>query len=164
MGLTLEVQSGDHPRVVAEIAGALGIEGAVGGASPEDKAAAVKKDGVRTVMIGDGINDAPALRQAEVGIAIAGGAEAALQVADVYLTRPGLDTVAEVLGGARRTFRIIRRNLAFSLIYNVVFATLALAGYITPLAAAVLMPISSLTVVASSVFGRTWRPESRESS
>ncbi|MFN3202698.1 MAG: heavy metal translocating P-type ATPase [Bradymonadia bacterium] len=157
LGLGLSVQSGDHPHVVAEIARRLEIDQATGAASPEDKAAAVTES-PHVAMIGDGINDAPALRQAEVGIAVAGGAEAALQVADVYLTRPGLDTVADVFEGAHRTFAIIRRNLVFSLLYNVLFASLALAGEITPLAAAVLMPISSLTVVASSVFGRTWRP------
>lgn len=161
MGLSLAVESGDHPQVVAEIASRLGIGEAVGGASPEDKAAAVTGASALTAMVGDGINDAPALRQAEVGIAIAGGAEAALQVADVYLTRPGLATVADVFEGARRTFKIIRRNLAFSLVYNVLFATLALTGHITPLAAAILMPISSLTVVASSVFSRTWRPSAQ---
>ncbi len=154
-GLALSIRSGDHPRVVASLAARLGIDEAHGGVPPEAKA-----DGLSgradVAMVGDGINDAAALRAAAVGLAVAGGAEAAMQVADVYLTRPGLTPVAELVVGARRTLAVIRRNVLFSLGYNVLFVTLALLGFVTPLAAAVLMPLSSLTVIGSSVFGRTF--------
>lgn len=155
MGLALAIRSGDHPEVVAGVAARLGLDDAEGATAPEAKADAVA-DGGGTIMVGDGVNDAPALRSADVGVAVYGGAEAALAVADVYATREGLLPLVELIEGARRTMRTIRRNLVFSLLYNVLFASLAIAGYITPLAAAILMPISSLTVVASSVFARTF--------
>lgn len=154
-GFGLRVCSGDHPRVVEKIAGRIGIENAQGSMSPEDKAETLA--GLeRAAMIGDGINDAPALSAATVGIAVGGGAEAALKVADVYLNRPGLTPVVEALDGARRTLALVRRNLVFSLLYNLCFASLALAGLISPLVAAIIMPISSLTVLASSMLGRTF--------
>jgi Cu2+-exporting ATPase len=110
-------------------------------------------------MVGDGINDALALRNAAVGVAVRGGAEAALQVADVYLATNDLRTLDQLVAGAQRTLSTIRRNLGFSLGYNVLFASLALAGQITPLMAAILMPLSSLTVIASSYLAPTFRRE-----
>lgn len=157
LGLRLAIRSGDHPAVVAHVARQLGISDARGGMTPEDKAAAARAEPNAT-MVGDGINDAAALREATVGIAVGGGAEAALHVADVYLTRPGVGDVARFFEGARRTLRVVRRNLWFSALYNVCFASLALAGHITPLLAAILMPASSLTVVLSSVLARPFRP------
>jgi Cu2+-exporting ATPase len=153
LGLDLKLRSGDHPAVVADVAARLGLDDAVGAASPERKAEDVR--GVPTAMVGDGLNDAPALRAADVGVAVAGGAEAALRVADVY-ARGGLAAVPALFTGARRTLAAVRRNLLFSLAYNATFATLALTGHITPLAAALLMPASSLTVVAASLLARTF--------
>lgn len=154
-GYVLALRSGDHPRIVRAVADALGIEDARGGLAPEDKAAEVRGD-PGCVMVGDGINDALALRSAAVGIAVGGGAEAALAVADVYLQEPGLQPLEELLGGARRSRSVVRRNLGFSLVYNVLFASLALAGLVTPLLAAVLMPLSSLTVVLGSLLQRSY--------
>ncbi len=96
-------------------------------------------------------------------MAVRGGAEVALRVADVHLAHPGVTEVADLFDGARRTMKVIHRNLGFSLVYNVVFASLALPGLIDPLAAAVLMPISSLTVVLSSALSKTFDRDRRDS-
>ncbi len=154
LGVGPEVLSGDHPSAATAVGARLGIP-ARGGVDPEGKAAHVRGGGV--AMVGDGFNDAPALRAAEVGLAVRGGAEMALRVADVFLAREGVAAVADAIEGAQRALRVVHRNLAFSLAYNVIFASLALAGLISPLAAAVLMPISSLTVVGSSVAARSFR-------
>jgi Cu2+-exporting ATPase len=159
MGMSLGILSGDHPRVVRHVAEALGIDAseAFGGVSPEDKLARVEasmRAGNHVAMIGDGVNDAGALAAARVGIAVRGGAEVSLATADVFLTRPGLRPAVELIRGCRVTMRVVYRNLAISLVYNAVGATLALAGFIDPLAAAVLMPLSSLSVVLSSALSR----------
>jgi Cu2+-exporting ATPase len=159
-GWRVEVLSGDHPEVVQSIAGQVGIEpeAARGAASPEEKLQAVRDaaTGTTAAMVGDGVNDAAALAAATVGIGVHGGAEAALAAADVYLARPGLEPVAELLNGARRTLRVIRRNLVFSLAYNVVAVSFAITGHMSPLLAAILMPLSSMTVVLSSYRARTF--------
>lgn len=154
MGLPVHVLSGDHPLVVAAAAEAVGADSARGGASPEDKVAAVRAR--PTLMIGDGLNDTGALRAAQASVAMRGGADVALQVADVSLVDGQLTRVADAVSGARRAIAVVRRNLLFSLAYNVVFAGLALAGCVSPLAAAILMPISSLTVIGHSLLSRSF--------
>lgn len=165
-GLAVTLLSGDDPAVVRRVAADVGIaaEDAIGGASPERKAALVAaaleearaRGGGPVIMVGDGVNDAPSFAAASVGIAVHGAAEAGLAAADAFLTRPGLGAVVGLLDGARRTLCVVRRNLAFSLVYNAVGATLAVMGLLHPLVGAVLMPASSLTVVASSYRARTF--------
>lgn len=156
-GWTLHLLSGDAPEVVGEVGASLGFGQTEirGGATPEDKLGALDRTAGGTVMVGDGVNDAAAMARASVGIGIRGGAEACLAVADVFLSRPGLQPLAELTSGAARTLRIVRRNIGFALGYNLVGAVLAMAGLLDPLVAAVLMPLSSLTVVVHS-----WRSRS----
>jgi Cu2+-exporting ATPase len=158
MGWTVEVLSGDHPGSVAAVMRQLGIGRGRGGADPETKAELVREAGATglVAMAGDGINDAAALAAAAVGIGVHGGAEATLAAADVYLARPGLAPIVELLEGSRRTMRVIRRNLAFSLLYNAAAVSLAVAGVMHPALAAVLMPASSITVVLSSYRAKTF--------
>ncbi len=164
-GRQVGLLSGDDPRVVSYFASALSIspEWAIGGATPEAKLEVVRRSDTPrpTIMVGDGVNDATALAAADVGIAVHGGAEAALHAADVFLTSPGLASLVEVLDGSLRTIRVIRRNLLFSLTYNVVGSALAMAGLINPLVAAVLMPLSSLTVIVNSYRSRTFAPKAK---
>lgn len=157
------ILSGDHPRIVARVAEAVGVDpdAAFGAVAPEAKAERVRaaRDAGETVaMVGDGVNDAAALSAASAGIAVHGGAEASLTAADVFFRRPGLGPAVDLVRGARRTLRVMRRNVVVSLAYNVVAGSLAIAGWIDPLIAAILMPLSSLTVVGLSYRSRTFGP------
>jgi Cu2+-exporting ATPase len=162
-GWNVGILSGDHPEVVATVGEALGLgrEACVGGAVPEEKRRVVQQAGRAgtVVMVGDGVNDAAAMAAASVGVGVHGGAEACLSTADVYLARPGLEPLVTLTEGAARTIGVIRRNIAFSIGYNLIGATLAATGVITPLIAAVLMPASSLTVVLASWLSRTFPTE-----
>lgn len=167
MGWQVGILSGDHPEVVQAVARKLGLnpEQCHGGLSPEDKLRFVEETPHDTVvMVGDGVNDAAALSAATIGIGVHGGAEASLAIADIYLTRPGLTPLRTLLDGGNRIIGVIRRNLGFSLIYNFMGATLAITGLITPLWAAVLMPLSSITVITSSYRARTFGGQSCQSS
>ena len=116
----------------------------------------------KSLMVGDGVNDSVALANAHVSVAVQGSMEVSFRAADIYLTEPGLRPLAGLFELARTTIFIIKRNLVISLIYNTLGATLALLGYISPLIAAVLMPVSSVTVVLLSVVGtRSWRRDGR---
>lgn len=159
LGMRVGVLSGDHGGVVARVAQELGIgaSDAQGDVTPEGKLERVEQlaaSGEAVAMVGDGVNDAGALAAARVGIAVRGGAEVSLATADVFLTRSGLEPVVELFRGARSTMRVIHRGLAISVVYNLIGAGLALAGYVDPLAAAVLMPVSSLTVILSAMWSR----------
>jgi P-type Cu2+ transporter len=159
-GYQLAVLSGDRQEVVDHVVHALeracrrkiAFAAARGDVSPEGKLAFVEAARAQgnVFMVGDGVNDAAALAAASVGIAVHGGAEASLEAAHVFATRPGVQPLLELFEGARRALGVIHHNLAFSLVYNVAAASLCLAGAITPLWAAIIMPLSSLTVVSHS--------------
>jgi len=150
-GFDLQICSGDAQSVVDGVARLLGIRGecARGYMSPEEKLAYIKTG--NTIMVGDGVNDAAALAAADVGIAVAGGAEAALAAADVYISRPGLEPIVELVDTARHTLHIVRRNVLIATSYNVLAGTMAMLGMMHPLMAAVLMPMSSVTVLSLTV-------------
>jgi Cu2+-exporting ATPase len=174
-GIRVRILSGDHPEIVARVASELGLPSAdaIGGLTPEAKrdiiAGLVGADGKAgalphslgtgcacVVMVGDGANDAAALALADVGIAVHGGTGATIAASDIVLIREGVAPLLEILDGARRLRGVIRRNLGFSLLYNAGAAALAIAGFVSPLVAALLMPCSSLVVVLSSVVTRTF--------
>lgn len=157
----VHIISGDEPRVVQRVAAEVGVDSANahGAITPESKEQFVRDmqaDGRKVVMVGDGWNDATALAAADIGIAVHGSAEASLAAADVFLSRPGLGGVIELLQGSLRTVRLIRRNLLVSLLYNGAGVSLAMLGIMNPLWAAVFMPISSLTVVSLAWRSKTF--------
>jgi len=160
LGWTVELLSGDDRRVVAAVGDTLGIPPArcTGETSPEAKLARVTEARERgpVAMVGDGVNDAAAIAAATCGIAVSGAAEIAIEAADVYLKTPSIGAIAAIADGAGETLRTIRRSLRISLAYNLTAGALAAAGVIHPLIAALLMPASSLTVLASSLRSRAF--------
>jgi P-type Cu2+ transporter len=159
LGSTVRVLSGDHPLVVERICRSLPVRSFRGGASPEQKLEEIRAHvaaGRKVVMVGDGVNDAAAMSAATVGFAVHGGAEASLLAASVFATEPGVAPVLEAVEGARNTLRAIHRGLAFSLGYNALGVVLAMTGVLSPLVAAVLMPLSSITVLASALRSRAF--------
>jgi len=161
LGWRVEILSGDDARVVRAVGTTLGIpvDRCHGAVSPEAKVSAVTcaREAGPVVMVGDGINDAAAMAAATAGIAVSGAAEIAIEAADVYLRSPSITAIATTMAGARATLATIRRNLKFSLVYNVAAGTLAVTGVIHPLIAAVVMPLSSLTVLVSSLRSTAFR-------
>ena len=164
-GWRVGIVSGDRQDVVDAVADTLGIEPemAHGGMSPTAKAECVErhKKNSPVVMVGDGVNDASALVRASFGVAVRGGAEASLAAAHAYFLRPDLGLLPDLIRGAGRTVAAIKLCLGVSLGYNVIAAGLAMAGVLSPLVAAVLMPVSSLTVLGLALHARTFEaPES----
>jgi P-type Cu2+ transporter len=148
-GWHVRLASGDVPALARAVGRTLGLADAVGGCAPEDKMRLVADCAARpVVMVGDGVNDLPAMAAADVGVAVRQGAQATVATADVALTGGGLGQLVQLLDGSRRTMRTIHINFAISLAYNLVGGTLAATGLISPLIAAILMPLSGLTVTA----------------
>jgi Cu2+-exporting ATPase len=171
-GWTTLLLSGDTQAVSLRVGAALGFapDEIIGEACPEEKAARVRSivrstGGGRTppcvAMVGDGVNDAAAIAAATVGIGVHGGAEASLATADVAMTRDGLGALVALTEGATRAMHVIRRNIIWAFCYNALGVVLAMTGHITPLVAAIMMPVSSLTVVLGSWFGMTFTMEPR---
>ena len=153
--------SGDAVPVAERIADDLAIGDVHGEARPEDKVtiiAALEKDGAKVGMVGDGVNDAPALAQATVGIAMGSGTDVAMDTASITLMRPDPRLVAGAIDISRRTFRKIKQNLFWAFIYNVVGLPLAATGFLSPSLAGAAMAFSSVSVVTNSLFLRSWRP------
>ncbi|MFT3787440.1 MAG: HAD-IC family P-type ATPase [Tepidisphaeraceae bacterium] len=162
-GWQASIVSGDHRAAALSVASEVGIDQSFvqSQVAPEEKLEIVRKAVTDTghsathgtvVMIGDGVNDAAALAAADVGVAVQGGAEASLAAADVYIARPGLAPVNELVDAARHTMFVIRRNFCITLSYNVLAGLLAITGIMNPLVAAILMPMSSATTIASAVW------------
>ncbi|WP_395699971.1 heavy metal translocating P-type ATPase [Aquabacterium sp.] len=153
-GIALSLLSGDEPQRVDRLAQRLGIADAVAQATPERKLAALRaaqQQGRRVAMVGDGVNDAPVLAQADVSFAMGQGALVARAQADAVVLSNRLGDVAVARRLARRTVRVIRQNLAWAALYNLACVPLALAGYLPPWAAGLGMAASSAGVVLNAV-------------
>jgi Cu+-exporting ATPase len=163
LGLKTVLLSGDHRTTAKAVAQAVGIDETIAEATPSQKLAEVKRlqySGERTAMIGDGINDAPALSAADLGIAVGHGADAALEAADVVLAAGDLRAVGRAIRLARDTLRIIRQNLFWAFAYNILLIPAATglptvwlgpAWRLPPIVAAAAMALSSVTVVSNSL-------------
>ncbi len=153
-GYHISLLSGDHSQVCKEIALQVGIEKEhiYSEVSPESKNAIIRNQH-KSMMVGDGANDAIALSQAHVGVAVLGAMDISLKAADIYMSEPGIARIGDILTLGKETMYVIKRNLAFSLIYNLATIIGVFAGIITPLIGAIIMPISSLTVLASTYIG-----------
>ena len=153
-GIGATVLSGDREGVVKRLAAALGIPGWRSDLNPMAKVeaiAAMRDEGMKVLMVGDGINDAPALRSAHVSMAPSTAAEVGRQASDFVFMREGLDAVTIALDVSRRAGRLIRENFALAIGYNVIAVPVAMLGYATPLIAAIAMSTSSLIVVVNSL-------------
>lgn len=152
--------TGDHERAAESLAKLTGIHQVQANLTPEAKleAIAVAQRSGPVAMVGDGINDAPALAQANVGVAVRGANDIATESADVVLTRAGLGGLPVALGLAQATRRTMHRNLFFAFAYNVVLIPVAMTGRLDPMLASVAMALSSVTVVTLALRLRRWSP------
>ena len=152
-GMRLTLLSGDRRAVAEAVAERLGGMEVIAEVRPEEKDRVIGKlqdAGHQVAMVGDGINDAPALVRADVGIALGSGTDVSIESADIVLMSSELHKVELAAELSRRTLRTVRQNIAISITYNVIMVPLAMAAFVTPLVAAVSMPVSSLLVIGNA--------------
>lgn len=162
-GIHVVMLTGDVARVAARVAGDVGIDEVIAGVRPEEKAATIemlrRRDG-KIAMLGDGINDAPALATADVGIAIGGGADVSLEAADIILTHSRPEGILDALSLSHATLRRIYQNLFFAFFYNGLGIPLAALGLLNPVIAGAAMTMSSVSVIVNSLLLQRWQPPS----
>lgn len=161
IGIETVLLTGDNERTAAAVAAELGIERVLAGVLPADKAAEVRglqSQGKTVAMVGDGVNDAPALAAADVGIAMGTGADVAMQTAGITLIRGDPLLVGDAIAVSRATYSKIRQGLFWAFFYNVIGMPLAALALLTPVIAGGAMALSSVSVVSNALLLRRWRP------
>jgi len=153
LGISASIISGDNAEAVAQVARETGLMGQAA-ASPADKQDAIarlQRGGRKVLMVGDGLNDGPALAAADASIAPGSASDVGMQAADFVFVQDSLAAVPRAIRASRRTMAVVKQNFALAIGYNVLAVPLAVAGLVTPLVAALAMSLSSLIVVANSL-------------
>ncbi len=164
-GLRVAVLTGDNARTAAAVADEVGVDQVIAEVLPEDKRSEVQRlqeAGEIVAMVGDGVNDAPALAQADLGIAIGTGTDVAIESSDLTLLRGDLGGVVAAIELSRRTYRIVVQNLGWAFAYNTIAIPLAVSGRLSPMVAGAAMALSSVSVVANSLRLRRFTPAEPE--
>lgn len=164
MGVRSVMLTGDNPGAASAVAQAVGIADFTAEVLPAEKASVVaglKQKGQKVAMVGDGINDAPALAAADVGIAMATGTDVAMHTAGITLMRGDPLLIPDAIDVSKRTYRKIRQNLGWAFIYNIIGIPLAAFGYLNPVIAGAAMALSSVSVVSNALLLRRWTPTGR---
>ena len=159
--MTTVILSGDAENKTKKVAESIGVGDFKSRLTPEDKVREIEDyiaEGHVVAMVGDGVNDAPALARADVGIAMSSGTDASIEAAPVTLMRNDLSLISSTFQASRVTFRKIKQNLFWAFIYNVVMLPLAAFGFLTPTIAGGAMALSSVSVVCNSLLLKTWKP------
>ena len=163
LGLHTMLLTGDHAASAQHVASSLGISQVRAAQRPQDKAetvAALRQQGYVVAMVGDGINDAPALATADVSFAMSTGTDVAMHTAAVTLMRADPRLVADTIDISRRSYRKIRQNLFWAFIYNLIGIPLAAFGLLSPIIAGAAMALSSVSVITNALLLRRWRAAS----
>ena len=158
-GLAVEMASGDHVRAVTSVVQKVGIDVWRAACSPAQKMAhleSLKAQGRCVLMVRDGLNDAPALAAADVSMSPTSAADISQTAADIVFQGDGLSPILDVYDVARLAHKLVRQNLSLALLYNVVTVPLAVAGYVTPLFAALSMSVSSIIVIVNAFRLMSW--------